>query len=156
MNNIGEPIIEVYNKNYKEYFKILNLEWLELYFKVEPIDMDLLSNPDKIIDEGGEIFFAKLDNIIVGTCALLKIDENTFELAKMAVTKKAQGKKIGEQLGKAAIDYAKKKQIKIIILESNTLLLPALNLYRKLGFVEVPGYISSKYSRSNIKMELKL
>jgi hypothetical protein len=93
MNNIGEPIIEVYNKNYKEYFKILNLEWLELYFKVEPIDMDLLSNPDKIIDEGGEIFFAKLDNIIVGTCALLKIDENTFELAKMAVTKKAQGEK---------------------------------------------------------------
>jgi GNAT superfamily N-acetyltransferase len=79
-----------------------------------------------------------------------------LSLLKWLLLKKHRGKKIGEQLGKAAIDYAKKKQIKIIILESNTLLLPALNLYRKLGFVEVPGYISSKYSRSNIKMELKL
>ena len=40
-----------------------------------------------------------------------------------------------------------------IILYSNTKLGPAIHLYRKYGFIEVP-VISSDYKRCNIKMEL--
>lgn len=148
--------ILTYNLEFKKAFKDLNMEWLEKYFEPEPIDDEILSSPEKIIEKGGEIFFAKLSNEIVGTCALIKLDNNTFELAKMAVTEKAQGKKIGKLLGMASIDYAKSKGFKEIILESNRKLLPAINLYKKLGFIEVPDYVSSKYSRSDIKMKLNL
>lgn len=145
-----------YEKKYKNYFKKLNLEWLQKYFEVEPVDEKILSNPEKIIKNGGEIFFAKLNNIVVGTCALEKIDNETFELIKMGVTEKAQGKKIGELLSKSAVEFAKSQKAKRIILESNRKLIAALSLYKKLGFVEVPDYVSSKYIRSNIKMILEL
>lgn len=153
MNNI--EIIR-YDEKYNTYFKTLNLEWLEKYFVVESIDEEILSQPDNIIKNGGEIFFAKYNYEIVGTCALLKVDNKTFELAKMAVTEKAQGKKLGEKLALEIIEYAKFKKMKKIILESNRKLLPAISLYKKLGFIEDPNYVSSKYVRSNIKMVLKL
>lgn len=145
-----------YEKKYKDDFKKINLEWLQKYFEVEPVDEEVLSDPEGIIKNGGEIFFAKVNNDIVGTCALEKIDNETFELVKMGVTEKAQGKKIGELLGLAAIKFAKSQKMEKIILESNRKLTAALSLYKKLGFVEVPDYVSSKYIRSNIKMILEL
>ena len=88
---MNEVKIVPYNKKYKEDFTRLNIEWLQKYFIVEPADEKMLSSPEKeIIRNGGEIFFALLENKAVGTCAVLKVDEITFELAKMAVTEKAQ------------------------------------------------------------------
>ncbi len=74
------------------FIKALNVEWLEKYFYVEPSDILMLSNPkEEIIDKGGKIFYAKYNNQIVGTFSLLKIDEITFELSKMAVSEKFHG-----------------------------------------------------------------
>ena len=40
-------------------FKTLNVEWLEMYFEVEPIDERVLSNPQtEILDPGGFIVMA--------------------------------------------------------------------------------------------------
>ena len=48
--------------------KTLNLEWLKKYFKVEPKDEIVLSDPQgQIIDKGGMIFYAKYKDEIVGT-----------------------------------------------------------------------------------------
>lgn len=145
-----------YHPDYKKYFKYLNMEWLQKFFVIEPIDEIVLSNPEEILNKGGQIFFAKLNDEVVGTCALLKLDDNLYELAKMAVRPEAQGKKIGKTLAIYAINYAKEEGVKEIVLESNTILKTAINLYYKLGFKEVPGYVSSKYIRSNIKMKLNL
>jgi ribosomal protein S18 acetylase RimI-like enzyme len=50
---------------------------------------------------------------------------------------------------------AKEKNISKLILYSNTSLGPAIHLYRKYGFVEVP-LSHQHYQRANIKMELAL
>ena len=43
-------------------FKALNIEWLETYFVVEPIDELVLSNPQtEIIDKGGFVFMACIE-----------------------------------------------------------------------------------------------
>ena len=63
-------------------------------------------------------------------------------------------KKSEKHLEKQAIKKAKKLGAQKIILYSNTILAPAIELYRKLGFVEVP--VDGPYKRSNIKMELKV
>ena len=70
----------------------------------------------------------------------------------MAVDEKYRGQKIGKALGEAAVEKAKTLGAHKIILYSNTILIPAVELYRKLGFVEVP--VDGPYKRSNIKMEL--
>ena len=62
-------------------------KWIEKYFVVLPSDEFVLTNPtESIIDKGGYIYFAKVDNEIVGTFAMIKVDEYIYEIAKMAVT----------------------------------------------------------------------
>jgi N-acetylglutamate synthase-like GNAT family acetyltransferase len=142
-----------FSPDLKEHIKTLNIEWLQKYFRVEEKDELVLSNPqEEIIDEGGMIFFAKYDDEILGTVSLMKIDEDIFELSKMAVSDQAQGLGIGNKLLAHSIAVAEESNIKKLLLYSNRILLPALHLYEKFGFVEVPlGDVS--YERADIKME---
>ncbi|WP_283636493.1 GNAT family N-acetyltransferase [Aquaticitalea lipolytica] len=145
-----------FNKQYSKDFYELNIEWLKTYFYVEPFDEEVLSKPELyIIDKGGHIFFAKLDNEIVGTVALMPTKaDGVFELTKMAVSPNHRGYKIGQQLMQHCIDFAKQSQFKGLMLYSNTLLENAIYIYRKHGFIEIPVESNSPYKRSNIKMEL--
>jgi very-short-patch-repair endonuclease/ribosomal protein S18 acetylase RimI-like enzyme len=139
-----------------DHFKNLNITWLQKYFYVEPIDEEMLSDPRKyIINRGGCIFFAEVNNEIAGTFALMKVKEGVYELAKMAVDEKFQGHKIGNRMMVSAIEKVKRLGATKLILYSNTMLSPAIHLYKKYGFVEVP-FENSEYKRSNIQMELPL
>ena len=142
-----------FSEDLKEHIKTLNFEWLKKYFRVEDQDELTLSNPqEEIIDKGGMIFFAKYNDEILGTVSLMKVDDKTFELSKMAVSDKAQGLGIGNKLLVHSIAVAKENNIKKLLLYSNRILLPAIHLYEKFGFVEVPlGNVN--YERADIKME---
>jgi ribosomal protein S18 acetylase RimI-like enzyme len=134
-------------------YKELNTAWLQKYFYVEPIDEEMLGQPkENILDKGGFIFFAKMDNEIAGTVALLQNNKDEYEIGKMAVDERHQGQKIGHLLMERCIEKCKELGVKKVILYSNTILKPAIHLYQKFGFREVP-IINSEYKRSNIKME---
>ena len=151
---LNEVIILPYHPKYAEDYKRLNLAWIEKYFKVEEHDIEQLDNPDAyIISKGGYILFAKYNDTIVGTCALIKTGDSEYELAKMAVAENMQGKQIGKQIGIAAIEQAKQAGAKRVWLESNRILSTALNLYTRLGFIEVP-ITSTPYARADIRMEI--
>jgi ribosomal protein S18 acetylase RimI-like enzyme len=152
MNSNNLEIIP-FSKNLNEPIKILNFEWLTKYFRVEPKDEIVLSNPQvEIIDKGGFIFYAKLNDAIVGTVSLSKTDSSTFELSKMAVTEAVQGLGVGKKMMKYCIDFAKNNGIKKLYLYSNRSLLSAIHLYKKYGFEEIP-LESGIYVRADIKME---
>ncbi|MET3978312.1 DNA-binding MarR family transcriptional regulator/N-acetylglutamate synthase-like GNAT family acetyltransferase [Mucilaginibacter sp. UYP25] len=145
-----------YKPEYQPAFKHLNEEWISQYFKMEATDYKSLDHPDDyILNKGGHIFMALYNNEPVGACALIKMEENMYELAKMAVSPKAKGKGIGFILGQACITKAKEMGATKLYLESNTILKPAINLYHKLGFKKVTG-IPSPYERCNIQMMLEL
>jgi DNA-binding MarR family transcriptional regulator/GNAT superfamily N-acetyltransferase len=145
-----------YLPEFYDDFKRLNYEWIKQYFDVEEVDRQSLDNPDeKILQPGGHIYMALNNNEIVGTCTLIKMDDDTYELAKMTVAKKDRGRGIGWLLGQAAINKARELGAKTLFLESNTVLKPAINLYQKLGFRKIVGHPST-YKRCNIQMELKL
>jgi GNAT superfamily N-acetyltransferase len=144
-----------YQAEYQPWFEKLNRVWIEKYFWMEPIDFEVLSKPDDhILKQGGFIFMAHYENEIAGTVALKFVEPGVYEFTKMAVDEKFQGLKIGKQLALAAIEKAKEKAAQKIILYSNTKLVTAIALYRKLGFKEIP--LDGPYKRSNIKMELSL
>jgi len=106
MDNIS--IID-YRPELATFFNSLNLAWVEKYFEVEDGDREVLGNPQAyIISKGGYIFFAESGDEIAGTFALIKKDSDTYELAKMAVAEKWQGKKIGNLMIQFCIDKAKK------------------------------------------------
>ncbi|QSB28857.1 bifunctional helix-turn-helix transcriptional regulator/GNAT family N-acetyltransferase [Flavobacterium sp. CLA17] len=150
--------IVAFEPKYLDAFKALNVEWISTYFEMEEADYKALDNPQEyILDKGGKIFVALYHDEPVGVCALIKMkDENyDFEMAKMAVSPKAQGKNIGWLLGQAIVNSAKEQGAKKIYLESNTILKPAINLYHKLGFRKVSG-LATPYKRCNIQMELDI
>ena len=147
-----------YSKKYKDYFRDLNYEWLQKYFEIEPEDVKILTDPEgTILNKGGGILFARYKNQIVGTCAAIKIDNTTYELAKMAVTEKFQGRQIGKKLALAVIGFAYSKGAARVTLETSRKLGPAVNLYTNLGFEYLKTDPSdSKYKRTTIKMKLDL
>ena len=146
-----------FESKYANDFARLNVEWLEKFFVVEPHDVELLERCEEtIIDNGGYIFFAKVDETIAGTFSLIKSSDGVYELGKMAVSPEYQGKKIGQKLLDFCIKFAKEKQWKKILLYSNTKLENAIYLYKKYGFVEIEQEKNPPYQRSNIKMELVL
>ncbi len=139
-----------------KHFRKLNEEWLQKYFVVEAYDEELFAHPEKIIDNGGRIFFAQNgQNEIIGTASLMR-EEEGLELAKMAVTETYKGKGIGNILMKHCIEAAKDMGTDKIFLISNRGLAPALHMYRKFGFQEVPMQTNNPYARGDIKMELIL
>lgn len=145
-----------YDSAYDQIFHDLNIEWLETYFYVEPHDTEVLQNPKSyIIDNDGYIFFAKFNNEVVGTVALIN-EKECYELSKMAVSPKYQGLKIGQKLMDKCISFSREQGWERIILYSNRILTPAINLYRKVGFQEVEVEKDVYYERADIKMELRL
>jgi ribosomal protein S18 acetylase RimI-like enzyme len=142
-----------FSSDLKDHIKTLNVEWLKKYFKIEPKDELVLSHPqEEIIDKGGMIFYAQYQDEIVGTVSLIKINDHSFELSKMAVTASAQGAGIGKELLQHCIQLAKQQQIKTLILYSNRSLSSAIHLYKKYGFIEVP-LEEGIYERADIKMK---
>jgi len=147
-----------YTPEYKTAFKALNEEWISTYFTMEESDYKALDHPEEyILNKGGHIMVALYDNEVAGVCALIKMNdpEYDFELAKMAVSPKAQGKSIGWLLGQAILEKAKAAGGSNVYLESNTALKPAINLYRKLGFEKIAGR-ATPYARCDIQMGIKI
>lgn len=142
---------------YADAFARLNYAWIEHYFKIEPEDVKALEHPEiYAIKPGGEIFFTLVDNVPVGTVAMVPFAPGIFELAKMAVDPQFQGRGLSAHLMHACIEFAQSKQAREIMLVTNSRLGPALGLYQKFGFVAQPDYTDVRYVRGNLKMILSL
>jgi GNAT superfamily N-acetyltransferase len=138
-------------------FERLNREWIEQYFVVEQEDLKVFGDPaGQIVAPGGEVFFVLDENGVQGTCAVIRHDAETFELAKMAVAPAARGRGYGDRLVEAAVAFARGAGARRLMLVSNTRLGPALTLYRKHGFRDVPLDPANGYSRADIQLELQL
>ncbi len=134
-------------------FERLNVEWLERYFVVEPIDRKVLEDPQtQIIDEGGVILMAEDDDAVVGTVALKLNAPGELELTKMAVTASAQGRGIGRRLMDAAIERYHSLDADRLYLESHSSLGTAIGLYERAGFRHEPRPTPSEYARADVYM----
>lgn len=142
---------------YQPDFYRLNLAWIKKYFVVEDIDRNLLEHPqEEIIDKGGSIFLAQIDGAIVGTAAMLSLEEGVYELSKMSVDETLQGRGVGRLLLNAAIDWTRQQKAREVVLETNTILKPAIHLYESVGFEAFEDEHLSNYARVNVKMRMRL
>jgi ribosomal protein S18 acetylase RimI-like enzyme len=151
------PRVVPYRDEYRAAFDALNREWIEQYFTLEPADREILADPDgQIIELGGQVFFVVERGEILGTCAMLRHSDDEYEIAKMAVAAKARGRGFGDLLMDACIEFAREHDARRVIIVSNTVLEPAIRLYRKHGFVQVPLAGDARYRRANIRLEMEL
>jgi ribosomal protein S18 acetylase RimI-like enzyme len=144
-----------FNRQYSEQFFVLNKAWIEESWHLEDSDKEDLLNPDKIVYDGGQVFFALENQNAIGTVAMIKSSDDKYELAKMTVQDNFRGKGIANMLMDECLKFAKENKAKEIFLISNDSLTIARNLYDKYGFKEV-DLDSQKYDRGNVKMRLTL
>jgi DNA-binding MarR family transcriptional regulator/GNAT superfamily N-acetyltransferase len=146
-----------YKPEHGQAFYDLNYAWISETYEVEPEDEKTLSDPEKYyLKDGGAILMALYNDEPVGTCALKWSGEGVVEMSKMTISKNMRGKKLGDLLGNAVIQKAADLGAKKVILYSNRKGSAAgINLYKKLGFVEVP-LGDTNFKRADIKMEIEL
>lgn len=138
-------------------FARLNYEWIEKFFTVEKHDREILENPKEfVIEPGGQIFIALVHGRAAGTVAMIPADDRVVELTKMAVSPAYQGLGVGDRLMEKCIEFAKANAFATIFLETHSSLVPAIALYHKHGFAEVPCDPNSLYARADVRMELDL
>ena len=146
-----------YKPEHQAYFERLNRAWIEKYFWMEERDNYVLQKPEEaILKKGGAVLMAACNGKIAGTVALKKVDNEVYEFTKMAVDEKFRRRGIAEALSYASFDKARELGAKKVILYSNRILTPAITMYHKLGFTEVPIEKGIVYERSDIKMEIDL
>jgi ribosomal protein S18 acetylase RimI-like enzyme len=151
------PTVVPYREEFRPAFEQLNREWIETFFVLEDADREVLGDPKaKILDGGGQVFFVLEREEVLGTCAVLRHNGEVFEIAKMAVAPSARGRGLGDLLMEASIAFARAAGARRVVIVSNTVLEPAIRLYRKHGFVQVPMAADARYRRANIRLEREL
>jgi DNA-binding MarR family transcriptional regulator/N-acetylglutamate synthase-like GNAT family acetyltransferase len=142
-------------------FDAITREWVTDMFTLEANDIKIMENPKSmILDRGGEILFVEAGSLgIVGTCALMPVDGDSFELTKMGVRATARGLKAGEFLLHRVLERARQMPIGELFLLTNTKCAAAVHLYEKAGFVhdaDIMERYGKRYARCNVAMSYKL
>lgn len=154
MNAADIRIVE-YAPRWREDFARLNIEWLERWFAVEPIDREVLGDPEHhILAAGGHVLFA-IDghDRAIGTVALKRESDGVYELTKMAVAPEARGLGVGRRLMEGALQAFRARGGHELFLESSSKLGPALALYESVGFRHRPApRPGSHYARADVYM----
>jgi ribosomal protein S18 acetylase RimI-like enzyme len=154
-----EVVIVEFQTEMADAYRDLVLSWVEADYQVEPVDLQMAEDPvGTLIRPGGHVFMAQVNSECLGTAALRKVDEQTYELCKMVVTPSARGRQLGQKLMGHAIAKARMLGARKIVLETNHKAEAAIKLYRKNGFQHhaFPPEHPPGYERADVWMELDL
>lgn len=159
MSTPGSLRIVDFDARWRADFARLNVEWLQRWFEVEPVDREVLNDPEThLLAPGGRVLFAILttddgSERAVGTVALRHEGEGVYELTKMAVEPGHRGAGIGRRLMEGALARFRALGGRELFLESSSKLGPALALYESVGFRHRPApRPGSHYSRADVYM----
>jgi putative acetyltransferase len=87
--------------------------------------------------------------LIVGCFGLIPMNENICELRKMYLLKDQRGKGLGKFILDIAIQQAREKRYKKIVLETISALTTAIFLYKQFGFKEIkPREINARVDQA--------
>lgn len=148
-----------YSADFHAFYETHNRIWIQKNFTLEETDLAQLGDPEThILAKGGRIYVYCLGDYPVGGFSLLDDGAGVMQFSKMYVPEGLHGLGIGNRLLPDAIEEARRVGCKSLYLLSNTLQAPAIHLYRKLGFVEVPMTAEgqAQFKRANIRMEMLL
>lgn len=144
-----------YQEQYKQLFIDMNKNWINKLFKIEQHDLEQLDQVENYLEQGAMAFFAVENEQVLATCMVLRLEHNTWEICKFTTNEQFQGKGAGTKVFQACLDYAIENQADKIVLYSNKKLKPALHIYQKFGFKEVPVTIDDYESgRCDYQAEL--
>lgn len=138
-------------------FAELNIAWIKDLHHVEASDQKMYDHPEIYAENGNSIFAVILEEEVAGVAALKQDEDGAWELTKMAVDPKFQGRGIGQVLMGHVENYARTDLgLSHIYLISNTINAAAIRLYKRCGWVVTHEGPHPRYARADIAMEKHL
>lgn len=128
---------------FKEYAAWLNIDLCFQHFDEELLQLDTMY----ALPVGG-IILAREGNDYTGCVGVRKMDDTTAEMKRMWVKTNQHGKGFGSALLHQALQLAKDCGYKKIRLDTLNTMMPAIKLYRKNGFTEIPAYYHNPDERA--------
>lgn len=142
-----------YDKKYKADFIQFNTDWIvDNFGALEQEDIKTFENLEQYLSNGSMIYFAVDNGIVLATCMAMKMNNDTWEMCKLASNKHVNHSGAGSAVFEAAMKYAIEHGAKRLFLLSNRKLKPALHIYKKYGFQEIK-LGSYEYTRGDIAFE---
>ncbi|MEO6488329.1 MAG: GNAT family N-acetyltransferase [Ferruginibacter sp.] len=120
---------------FKEY-----AHWLNIDLGFQKFSEELLQIKSMYGSPTGCIILCKSEQEIIGCIAIRKIDPEVAEFKRMYIKPNFRKKGIGVALLQRAISQAEMFGYKRIRLDTLSNMLPAISLYKKNGFCEIPAY----------------
>lgn len=125
------------------------------YLEIQNYDEELRHLEAKYGKPEGSLYLLLVDGQPSGCIAMRKIDDENREMKRLYVRSSYRGLHLGEQLARKVIEDAKAGGYRHILLDTLPFLVAAQELYKKLGFYEIPSYNNSPMDTS-IYMKLDL
>lgn len=146
-----------FRDDHAEAFYRLNRSWLDAHDLYEPADEPTLADPrGTVIDEGGAVFIAERDGVVIGTAAVAPYAPGEVELVKVTVAESARGSGLGRRLVDVCIAQARLMGARRLVLVSSSRLTSALRLYERMGFAHGPLPPNVPYETADVFMTLDL
>lgn len=114
--------------------------WLNINLCFQNFDQELENLQQMYALPNGGIILLKEDALYRGCAGIRRIDEKTAELKRMYIQPGLQGKGFGKKLLEEAVQLAQRCNYKLLWLDTLSHMTPAINLYKKNGFVETEPY----------------
>lgn len=128
--------------------------WLNIDLSFQGFDEELKILETMYSAGAGGILLGKIDNRFVACVAIRRINKDMAELKRMFVQPAFRQKGYGKILLEKAIELAKACNYTTIRLDTLNYMTPAIELYKKSGFKEIPAYYHNPNSTA-VYFELK-
>lgn len=116
----------------------------ELEFDIETSESDLQDIEATYTNSGG--LFAVVEDKagnLLGTFALLRLDDKTCKLRKMYLAQQVRGLGLGRLMLERAIEAARRLRFETIVLETVSVMIEAIRLYTRMGFKPIKQEVAS-------------
>ena len=144
--NVGAPSIEINPVRgeadiaaagilFREYSASIGID-----LEYQGFSAELATLPGQYAPPSGDLLLAKVDGEAAGCVALRALDESVLEMKRLYVRPSTRGMGLGKRLVEAAISAARRSGYAELRLDTLGTMVSAQDLYRKVGFVEIPPY----------------
>lgn len=138
---------------YHELYEIRRLfeeytAWLGLDLSFQAYDDELLHLPGHYALPDGRLYLAKLDGAVAGCVALRRFDRLRCEMKRLFVREAFRGQGVAQKLSIRLMEDAREIGYRAMLLDTLSSMTEAVNLYRRLGFQEVPPYYNNPHKNT--------
>ena len=118
-------------------------EIVRQYLILQNYEKELAHPEEKYGMPEGRLYLACWEGRLAGCIGLRKLDEERGELKRLYVRPEFRGRRMGEALIRRILDDAREIGYRHVLLDTLPFLRSAIELYRRVGFYEIPCYNDS-------------